>query len=193
MKTTNNVIVCWHNMIIYLFTRLIPFLKNISSVKLKINKLNKKHLNVWTFKNCIQLLSALFICYETLQLYNKYISSPMDLMESFIPIEGIQTITLSSTVLNKTIHCSIYQSGESMCIAFSSVQNSAFKTQNLPIHQSGESMCNCNIVHSDQFRALHCTDNVPALIKLVQQQVVIFKTVNAIEEGNILSKWRCSD
>ena len=121
MNTINNVfvwIVMWHNMKIYFFTRVILFLKNISTVKLKINKLNKKtwyHLNVWTFKNCIQLLSALFICYETLQLYNKYLSSPMDLMESFIPIEGIQTITLSSTVLNKTIHCSIYQSGESMC------------------------------------------------------------------------------
>jgi len=49
----------------------------------------------------------------------------------------------------------------------------------------------CNIEHSDQFRALHCAGYVPALIRLAQQeqqQVVIFKTVIAIVEGNILSK-----
>ena len=83
-------------------------------------------------------------------------------MESFIPIEGIQTISLSSTVLSKTFQCSMHQSDESMCI-----------------------------VHSDQFRTMHCAGDAPALIRLAQQaqqQVVIFKTVIAIEDGNILSK-----
>ena len=83
-------------------------------------------------------------------------------MESFIPIEGIRTITLSSTVLSKTFQCSM--------------------------HQSDESMCNVHIVYSHQFRTLHCAGNAPALmIRLAQQQVVIFKTVIAIV-GNILSK-----